>query len=54
MLNLPCSKPFRNILNYASTANIEEVIKFYNLGDIIFSKDFNYYDISSQALMKKN
>ena len=53
MLNLPCSKPFRNILNYASAANIEEVTKFYNLGDKIFETDFIYYHISSQTLMEK-
>ena len=27
------SKPFQNTLNYASTANIQEVMKFYKLGD---------------------
>ena len=34
-------KPFCNTLNYASTANIEEVMKFYNLGEKIFETDFN-------------
>ena len=29
---LSYSKHFDNTLNYASTANIEEVMKFYNLG----------------------
>ena len=28
-------------MNYASTANIEEVIKFYSLGDKTFETDFN-------------
>ena len=40
ILKLPYSKPFHNTLNYASTANIEEVMKFYNLGDNTFEKDF--------------
>ena len=34
------SKPFWNNLNYASTANIREVMKFYNLGDKSFETDF--------------
>ena len=38
---LSCSKPFHNTLNCASTANIEEVMKFYNLGDKTFETDFN-------------
>ena len=29
-------------MNYASTANIEEVMKFYNLGHKTFEADFNY------------
>ena len=33
ILKLSYSKPFHNTLNYVSTANIEKVIKFYNLGD---------------------
>ena len=33
------SKPFHNTLNYTSTANIEEVMKFYNLGDKTFETD---------------
>ena len=32
---------FQNNLNYASTSNIREVIKFYNLGDNTFETDFN-------------
>ena len=33
--------PFHNTLNYASNANIEEVMKFYNLGHKTFETDFN-------------
>ena len=33
ILKLAYSKPFHNTLNHASTANIEEVMKFYNPGD---------------------
>ena len=35
------SKPFHNTLNYVSAANIEEVMKFYNLGDKTFETDFS-------------
>ena len=41
ILKLSYSKSFHNTLNYASTANIEEVVKFYNLGDKTFETDFN-------------
>ena len=41
MLKVSCSKPFQNALNYASTANIEEILKFYNLGDKTFETSFN-------------
>ena len=41
ILKLSCSKRFHNTLNYASTANIEEVMKFYNLGDKTFETDFS-------------
>ena len=41
ILKLSYLKPFHNTLNYASTANIEEVMKFYNLGDKTFETDFN-------------
>ena len=41
MLKLSHSKPFHNTSNYASAANIEEVMKFYNLGDKTFKTDFN-------------
>ena len=44
MLKLSLSKPFHNTLNYASTANIEEVMKFYNLGHKTFETDFGCYD----------
>ena len=40
ILKLFYSKHFHNTLNYASTANIEEVMKFYNLGDKTFETDF--------------
>ena len=40
ILQLSYSKPFHNTLNYASTANIEEVMKFYNLGHKPFETDF--------------
>ena len=42
ILKLSYSKPFQSILNYASTANIEEVTKFYNLGDKTFETEFSY------------
>ena len=39
-LKLSYSKPFYNNLDYASTANIEEVMKFYNLGAKTFETSF--------------
>ena len=39
MLKLSYSKPIRNIFNYAPIANIEKVMKFYNLGDKTFEID---------------
>ena len=33
-------KTFPQHFNYASTANIEEVMKLYNLGDKTFERDF--------------
>ena len=36
------SKPFYSTLNYASTGNIEELMKFYNPGDKTFETDFNF------------
>ena len=41
ILKLSYSKPFYNTLNYASTANIEEGLMFYNLGDKTFETDFS-------------
>ena len=32
-VNVVLLKTFQNNFNYASTSNIREVIKFYNLGD---------------------
>ena len=43
ILKMSYSKPFHNSLNYASTANIEEVMTFYNLGDKTFETDFRFY-----------
>ena len=40
-MKLSDSKPFHNTLIYASAANTEEVMKFYNLGDKTFEADFN-------------
>ena len=51
ILKLSYSKPFHNTLNYASTANIEEVIKFYNVGDKTFDTDFSTCTVFT-ALMK--
>ena len=39
-LKLSYSKTFHKTLNYASTANIEEVMKFYNPGNKTFETDF--------------
>ena len=41
ILKLSYSKPFYDTLNDASTANIEEVMKFYNRGDNTFQTDFS-------------
>ena len=41
ILKLSYSKPFHNILNYASATNIEEVMKLYNSGDKTFETDFS-------------
>ena len=38
ILKLSHSKPFHNTLNHVSTANIEEVMKFYKA----YETDFNY------------
>ena len=44
----------QNNLNYASTSNIREVIKFYNLGDKTFETDivkFSIQDMSGAKLL---
>ena len=41
------SKPFHNTLNYVSTENIEEVTKFYKLGDKTFETDFNVSELQN-------
>ena len=41
LLKLSYSTPFYNTLNYASAANIEEVMKFYNLSNKNFETDFS-------------
>ena len=52
---LKLSKHFHNTLNYASTANIEEVMKFCNLGDKTFETDFNFQvSLQADALLYKN
>ena len=38
----PYLRPFRITLDYASIANIEELMKFYNLGDKTFETDFSF------------
>ena len=43
ILKLSFSKLFHNTLNYASlNANIEEVMKFYNLSNKTFETDFSF------------
>ena len=49
-MKLSYSKPFYNTLNYAPTANIEKVMKFYNIGDKTFETDFNCFVFSDTAL----
>ena len=39
LINFPTT--VQQTLNYASTSNIREVIKFYNLGDKTFETDFS-------------
>ena len=41
ILRLSYSKFFYSTLNYDSTANIQEVMKFYNLGDQRFETDLS-------------
>ena len=43
-------KPSHNTLNYASTANIEEVMKFYNVGHKTFETDFSIFDWGENSL----
>ena len=45
-------KPFHKALNYASTANIEEVMKLYNPGDKTFEADFSYRLLSACTWQK--
>ena len=42
ILKFPYSRPFCNTLDYASIANIEEVMKLYNLDDKTFETDFSF------------
>ena len=42
ILILPFTKPSWNNLNYASTKNIREVMKFYNLGNKSFKAGFSF------------
>ena len=46
ILKLSYSKPSHSALNYASTANVEEVVKFYNPGDKTFETDFSLNSLS--------
>ena len=41
ILELSYLKPFHKTLNYASTTNIEEVMKLYNLVNKTFETDLN-------------
>ena len=52
ILKLSYSKPFHNTLNYASTANIEEVMKFYNLGHKTFETDFSLGQLNMITISK--
>ena len=54
VLKLSYSKPFNSTLNYASTANIEEVIKFYNVDDKTFETDFTAPNHKKEAVMIQN
>ena len=47
ILRLPYSKHFHSTLNYASTANIQEVMKFYNLIYKTFETELYKGDIIS-------
>ena len=54
MLKLSYSKPFYNTLNYASIANIEEVMNFYNTGDKTFETDFSFRTYQTQKVKATN
>ena len=43
IMKLSYSKPLYSTLNYASAVNIQEVMKFYNLGNKSFETDFNLH-----------
>ena len=49
---LPCSKPFYSTLNYTSTANIQEVMNFYNLGNKTFETDFRFNPCALKMTVK--
>ena len=51
-MKLSFSKPFCIIFNYGSTANIEEVMKFYNLGDKTFETDFSFLYQGGEGLSR--
>ena len=53
ILKLSYSKPIHDNLNYASTANIEEVMKFYNLADKTFETDFSLKQFSHIVMKTK-
>ena len=55
ILKLSYSNPFHNIWNYASTANIEEVTKFDNLGDKTFETDsISEFEFHAFSVVKEN
>ena len=43
-------KTFPQRFQYASIANIEEVMKFHNLGDKTFETDFNFAPVVNYCL----
>ena len=53
ILKLSYSKRFHNTLNYASTVKIEEVMKFYNLGDKTFETDFSNEQTLGMLLLEE-
>ena len=50
ILKLSYSKPFHNTLNDASTANIEEAMKFYNQGHKTFETDIRMCESPGSGL----